>query len=54
MTKTTEPEAIEALQMLKFPFGDSILQGLEELIGHQTPVPEDVHAFIKSLVGEFG
>ncbi len=27
------------------------LQELKELIGHQTSVPEDMHAFIKSLAG---
>ncbi len=30
------------------------LQELKELIGHHTSVPEDMHAFIKSLVGELG
>ncbi len=60
--KTTKLEAIEALLILKFSIRglrfthgideESQLQELEELIGHQTPVPEDVHTFIKSLEGE--
>ena len=61
------PDAMEALQMLKFSIRngrglsftsgmdeDAQLHELEELIGHQTSVPEDMHAFIKSLAGELG
>ncbi len=60
----TKPEAIEALLMLKFSIRglrfthgmdeEAQLRELEELIGHQTPVPGDVHAFIKLLEGELG
>ncbi len=58
----TKLEAIEALLMFKFSIWglrfthgmdkEAQLQELEELIGHQSPVPEDVHTFIKSLEGE--
>ncbi len=56
---------MEALQMLKFSIhngqGLSFTHGmdekaqlheLKELIGHQTSVSEDMHAFIKLLAGE--
>ncbi|PBK86227.1 hypothetical protein ARMGADRAFT_940880 [Armillaria gallica] len=56
---------MEALQMLKFSiqngWGLSFthgmdeevqLQELEDFVGHQTSVPEDMHAFVKSLAGE--
>ncbi len=39
---------------LSFTDEEAQQQELDELIGHQIAVPEDVDAFIKSLEGELG